>query len=371
MTTQEIGRLGSHPEAAGEQVEQTEPRVTRKASAGPAVDRAAFRRYAVALATHNRWEPWAEFADLAWRHLSPRRPPHGAEKCARCQLHKAWVTAEAARFHDHQVGYAAELQSASAAAMATYGRIAPATAIAVARQAEQAAATRVPDAPTPAAVDTATRHVGREHDTYDEDGRQRVSDSLGAWQLSRAAVLEELDMLGLVGTVVRTDQDVPLGEHEADLAGLVRLHTTDGPPEPSLPAWAWRGQGVYARHALQMMAQHRLMPAAGLPTGLRAFCGQYTNNPHHPSWTDHIIAWQDDDGLPVLTVEPYRDDPAQLADEVRTYVDREGLPLMVNGPHPGIWNEGTVLVILHYDEAPVLPAERRVYDGLVARMVAA
>ncbi|MGH3374748.1 MAG: hypothetical protein ACRDP6_08415, partial [Actinoallomurus sp.] len=65
-------------------------------------------------------------------------------------------------------------------------------------------------------------------------------------------------------------------------------------------------------------------------------------------------------GEPVLTVEPYGhlQDPDGLMRRVRGYLQAHGLPLTADGPHPGVWNDGTVLVMLRHDgEATPLAAD--------------
>ena len=291
---------------------------------------ADFRRYAAGAAVRGTWIPWAEFADRAWRDLSHRRKPHNSPKCDKCQLY-AW---------DRRELDAGGLVSSAARAEL------PAEEI--------------------TALDAAWRHVIHETETYDREGRRRVGDSLGAWRAGREPALAELGELGLTGTVVRVDDDVPLGEHEADLAGLVRLHPAGSDLQPpSLPAWAW-GRDTLARYALRMLGEHGLTVCGEIPTDLRGFCGQHTEDPPRPHWTDHAHTWSEY-GAPVLTVEPYSyaEDPQRLVREVQAYLSEEDLPLEVAGPYPGVWYEGTTLVILRYDgDRYPLPAECGRYDGL-------
>ncbi|GIF71899.1 hypothetical protein [Asanoa siamensis] len=355
----------------------TQDKDTRPEASRPGVNEtllAEFRRYAVALAANDTWVPWAEFAEKVWLYLAPRRKAHDTAKCARCQVHTNWVAAISEQFHERRRVYDEEWRNVTARSVAKYGDhpLSFGQRALLSREVDAATRERVPDPTPPALLDAASRHVAREQE-YDQDGRRRIDDSLGAWRQVRGFVLSQLFELGLTGTVVRTDCDRHLAEHEADLSGLVRLHTADGPPESSLPSWAWHGRDTHAKHALRMMANYGLMPA-NVPTGLRGFCGQHTAKPDSPVWMDHVNGWLDEEELPVLTVEPYghTDNPLLLAAEIAAYIEEQALPLVVDEPRPGLWNDSTTLVILRYDpEAPVITAERRVYSPLTQRMESA
>jgi hypothetical protein len=201
--------------------------------------------------------------------------------------------------------------------------------------------------------------------------QREARDTLAGWRHVRDRVLEELASLGLTGVVVRSDGEQPaIGEHEADIAGLVRVYV-DGPqrrPEPvPMPASLWHSRDRRNRHALQMLATHNLILADDrIPSRLRAFCGQSALSNHEtpPDWQDHVHTWTDNDGDPVLTVEPYyrTEDPTRLVAEITRELADGELPLVVEGPHPGVWSAATVLVLLRYDlQAAPLPAEHWVW----------
>jgi hypothetical protein len=182
-----------------------------------------------------------------------------------------------------------------------------------------------------------------------------VNDSVQKWRKCRAPVLAELGELGLAATVERTDQAVPVEEHEADLAGLVRLHLpsdSDSPRgDPPQTDYEWR------------MARIGLVPCRGLPKSLRGFCGQFTapieKEPEPsdyvpPNWLDHAHTWINGDGDLVLIAEPYEFDPLNVVQ------DLQHLPLTLDGPYPGVWNDGTTqLALLWNPDADVLAAEHR------------
>lgn len=203
----------------------------------------------------------------------------------------------------------------------------------------------------------------------DLTNRAEVEDSLGAWRKAREATLTELAMLGLTATVERTDRSIALGGHEADLAGLVRLHLPLAEP-PNPCGWLDATRTAYAE---RMHHNHGLTRCEGLPRSLRCFCGQTEPAMRRrwpgdrvvgplgellggtePPWMDHTQAWLDVEGLPVLTTEPYQlDNPLAVTRELND------LPLHVE-VHPGLWNDHTTLIILRWncDETP-LPAEAK------------
>ncbi|PZS15532.1 MAG: hypothetical protein DLM57_12505 [Pseudonocardiales bacterium] len=200
---------------------------------------------------------------------------------------------------------------------------------------------------------------------------RRADNSLEAWGHVRERVLGELSELGLDAHVVRTDGETPeLGEHEADLAGLVRLYPDRGPwsPEPlSVPSSVWYSRDTYARHALRMLGEHGLVLAdERIPRRPRSFCGQSALSNHEVQadrW-DHVHSWVGVGDEPALTVAPYNHagDPRALMTIVRDYVRAEQLPLVAAGPYPGVWHESTTLVVLRYDTAAApLQAEHAVW----------
>jgi hypothetical protein len=217
-------------------------------------------------------------------------------------------------------------------------------------------------------VDTARRYLAP---------TRVVGNTLNAWAVVRERVLAELNGLELAGIVVRTDGEQPeLAEHEADLAGLVRIYPADGDlaPEPvGLPASVWRGRRHCDRHALRMLTQHDLVLADNhIPSRPRAFCGQFAwsdqgiGRAHAalPDWWDHARGWADSADGPVLTVEPYNyaDDPGRLRGDVAAWLEHEQLPLVADGPYPGVWHDSATLIMLRYDvqRAP-LPPEHSVW----------
>ena len=206
------------------------------------------------------------------------------------------------------------------------------------------------------------------------------------WRRLRERVLAGLDGLGLAATVVRTDGAAPLADHLADQAGLVRVHRRGqgwAPAHPSLPGWTWFADGQEAQHARRMLAHHGLLSMRGsIPTSLRQFCGQRADHQcldtdwtsvaggtmqrvaeldFMGDWFDHVRTWIDRDSQPVLTLEPYG--RTLVADDFVAWlharlVDTARLPLLIDGPHPGMWSDRTTLVILRQNpETGVLPAE--------------
>jgi hypothetical protein len=75
--------------------------------------------------------------------------------------------------------------------------------------------------------------------------------------------------------------------------------------------------------------------------------------PVRVGWLDHVRTWLDRWGDPVLTAEPYDHfDPLSVVRDV------EGLPLVFDGPHPGLWNDRTALLMWRWDpDAESLPAD--------------
>jgi len=177
----------------------------------------------------------------------------------------------------------------------------------------------------------------------------QVTDSVKAWRRARPLVLRELADLGLTATIERTDGPVPIEEHEADLAGLVRLRAIDGAEAAAAPPELRPTERAYAE---RMAERWDLHPHRGLPTSVRGFCGQSAPF-ERPGWTDHAHTWADSYGDPVLTVEPYTfGDPAAVVRELAE------LPLLVDGPYFGVWHDATKLLVLRWDpDAEVLPAD--------------
>lgn len=163
-----------------------------------------------------------------------------------------------------------------------------------------------------------------------------AGETVAAWRAVRARVLGVLAALGLTATVVRTDRSVPLARHDARLAGLVVVHPAGTPADP---AHAEPGGVEHACRA-HMAAMYGFTPADGLPTDLRGFCGQAARY-KRPPWADHARTWLDRAGDPVLSVEAYPGayDPTAIVD------DLDGLPLLVDGPHPGFRNGSTLLLL--------------------------
>lgn len=191
------------------------------------------------------------------------------------------------------------------------------------------------------------------------------------WRNLRNPVLLALNELGLTATVRRVDQDVPLADHHADLGGLVIVH------RPRQPNVRYTCEGLSDRESAYrwaMREQHGLRPHDGLPDTPRAFVGQVLTEDSHghlvtvesqPRWFDRTRTWLDDDGLPVLTSEPYLN-AVRGIDRISRY-DLEGaaarrgqyrcpdpIPVTIT-THPGVWNDGTSLVIMRWtanSEAP-------------------
>lgn len=217
-----------------------------------------------------------------------------------------------------------------------------------------------------------------------------IGDSTATWRKVRPEVTAALEACGLVATVERTDGPVPVAEHYADLAGLVRVAL--GGVSPVVPRV---GRGAAEEAYRRRMADgYGLTPCDGLPTSLRGFSGQYSTahryepasvtawSPvrgdyetftHKPDgsatagsvtpilapvrvgWLDHVRTWLDRYGDPVLTAEPY-----DHFDPLTVVRDVEGLPLHLDGPHPGVWNDRTALLIWRWDpDAAPLPADHR------------
>lgn len=193
--------------------------------------------------------------------------------------------------------------------------------------------------------------------------RSKAVDRRTQWYDVRDSVLLSLSRLELAAEVRVTSEPVaiPLEEHFPHLAGLVHVSAeSDFMWVPPIPAELLTGSTRKARHAQAVFARHGLLPAEGrVPTGLYAFCGQRGGeNGTAGGMLDHRRSWVTDMGEPVLTVEPYAENPAQAADALRALVEYERLPLRVDGPHPGLWSETTTLLILRHDNtAPPLPAE--------------
>lgn len=183
-----------------------------------------------------------------------------------------------------------------------------------------------------------------------------------AWRRVRPSVLAGLAELGLEADVVRTDGVVPLAEHYADLAGLVVVRPKD--------RGAVRGQGgdrdeAELAYAGRMFEVYGWMPADELPTDLCGFCGQHAPY-RRPGYLDHVRAWWDPWGEPVLTAEPYRD--ALVNGQGLALIKATAsLPVTVD-VESGLWTSdpgATSLIMFRYDpDAEVLPAVKtRVIAG--------
>lgn len=342
-------------------------------------DSGAFRRYATSVALSGEWIPWSEFVASCWAHLVRDSPVTAADR------------------------------RSAAKTLAGFDR----DAGGLWRPTVKAADGRPEGRPADdAELDDVRAEYVRAWAEGARDRRTSVEDEVGAWRMTRPAVLTELDALGLAATVERTDGPLALADHEADLAGLVRVHRAGGTATNVTEPHA---DSTVAAYRARMAERFGLVPADGIPRSLRGFCGQtsptgtHTVRPvvvdvkaapgtlgactatwrlsakgvretdcstcgrremrcpgrpvetvrgtvwrgYRPSWMDHTHAWLDRDGDPVLTTEPYAGfDPM---DVVR---DLEGLPLTAWAVRPGLWNDGTVLVMLRWDpDAEVLPAE--------------
>jgi hypothetical protein len=196
-------------------------------------------------------------------------------------------------------------------------------------------------------------------------------DTVGKWHAIRDQALMTLSTLGLEATVTRTDHrdPVPLEGHFADLAGLVHVHREDWDYAfaPAIPSQTLVSTGSWEVHALRMLSTFRLVSVRDLvPTGLRAFCGQYDDAGGDllggAEWRDHLRVWTSVDGRPAMSVEPYNftDNPSRLVEAIRATVANHALPLSVDGPYPGLWNERTVLAFIrHEGQGRCLPAVRQ------------
>lgn len=96
-------------------------------------------------------------------------------------------------------------------------------------------------------------------------------DPVAVWRKVREPVLENLDRLGLVVIVERTDGETSIERHAADLAGLVRVHRRGATPRPLAPE---RTGLVIETYRRRMAELHGLLPDDSLPTTLRGFVGQ-------------------------------------------------------------------------------------------------
>lgn len=204
---------------------------------------------------------------------------------------------------------------------------------------------------------------------YRLTNRVKVTDSVGAWRKARERAITEIAALGLAATVERTDGSAPLGEHPADLSGLVRFHSPFDPHIVAIPREPLCHQLQFHVDYFKRVADtHGLVYHSGLPNTPRGICGQvadYGLDAHiEPAWLDHPYTWLDQDNQPVLTAEPYSFDPAQVVKDLAE------LPLTVE-VHPGLWNTGTTLIKMHWDcEASRLTAEHRIVKRALADLIA-
>jgi hypothetical protein len=267
-----------------------------------------FRQYLVGTTAAGAWRSWADFTDRGWYDLVRAEPPSALVRRARKSAERTF----------------AEMWPGEAPCEKTLANLAR---------------------------------------SYIDD-RLGVEDSLDAWRLAREKVLAELNALGLTATVERTDRAVPIEEHEADLAGLVRLH----PPGWDTPVPRSDRDRTQQDYARRMTERHALIPHDGLPSSPREFCGQHAAYVYG-GWLDHVRTWLGPDGYPVLTTEPYDHfDPAQVVRALG------GVPLVLDVA-PGVWHEATTLIMLRWDpDADVLPAinwrYRDVAPGFTERVVA-
>ena len=313
--------------------------------------RESFRRYVRHAAVTGQWLVWAEFAERAWRDLTRAvQEGRALANATHCANHS-----EARREVEHELDdlglrfHGGISPPSRCFTTALNGANLPGNAAFAAQIAREAQAMAIYEAQTKANnqyEDELSRRMmcARAEHPWTPPARTVVKDSIGAWRKARKHVLSELEALGLAATVERTDGPVALDEHEADLAGLVRFHAP-GDDRPSVPVID------DTDYSVQMAEVYRFTPHDGLPTTLRGFCGQFAKY-RRLAWMDHAHAWLDHHGTPVLTVEPYQFDPAEVVH------DLDGLPLCLDGLYPGVWSARTTLLIFRWDrERFLLTAE--------------
>lgn len=181
---------------------------------------------------------------------------------------------------------------------------------------------------------------------------------LRTWRTVRTRVQAALADLQLECSVFSSAEGLQtLRQHDMGVAGLVVVHR--GELEGGLPWPRHEPTDAHtAAYRARMFAAHGLIPHPGLPRTLREFLGQHAGYAS-ASWLDHVMGWLDRNGEPVLTCEPYRhgDGPGltqEQAEEVLAGID--GLPLDLTAAE-GVWNDGTVLLILRMtcDPLPAVP----------------
>lgn len=267
-----------------------------------------FRRYVVNAAITGEWIPWAEFADRAWFDLVKSAPVSAAT----LRQAKAWAQKQYAEWGESY------LEGLCAS-------VTPPWALP-----EMSAAWLV--------------------EMRLEDYAQ-MDDSISAWRACRELVLNELSALGLTATIERTDESVAIASHEADVAGLVRFHIPGDSEAKAPPEFTG---GIRRDYIARMATAHGFVPHGGLPRSIRGFCGQFEQGHSKPAWMDHTMTWIDPHGNPVLTAEPYAFDPLEVAKDVSV------LPLLLEGPYSGVWNDSTTLLVMRWDpDSPTLPSENR------------
>lgn len=188
------------------------------------------------------------------------------------------------------------------------------------------------------------------------DGRSVswTDDSRALWRPVRRQIIKRMRVLGLQGTVIRTDGREKLEEHDGALAGHVVLHPVG--EEPGVPVE--RVNPFVAAWQSRMYLAHQLTPLPGMEKSLRGFCGQHAPDERRGGLLDHVGTWLDADGQPTLTFEPYGID--YRTTELTALVKRlSALPVTVDGPLPGVWAETASLFIVKGDpHEEVLPAVR-------------
>lgn len=341
---------GIEPSAAGQSAGDADvPRQRGAARYG----RESFRRYVAGAAAAGEWLVWAEFAERAWRDLT--RWSQYTRALANATDHAKFGEARQRAERelkdlglDWQGGISPPGQffTSMVNGMDWPGKAAFAdqfaTQLASESEALETYQARAKANEEYRAVFAERMAHARAQNPWTVLSKTVVQDSVGAWRKAREHVLGELETLGLAATVMCTDGPVALEEHEADLAGLVWFQGSDCPS---------RGAAEDSDYSERMAQTHGLIAHGGLPTTLRGFCGQFAEY-RRPSWMDHACTWLDCHGEPVLSVEPYQFDPAEVV------TDLDELPLCLDGPYPGIWDDRTTLLMFRWNsEAAVLPAE--------------
>lgn len=97
-----------------------------------------------------------------------------------------------------------------------------------------------------------------------------------------------------------------------------------------------------------MFELHGLEHDPDVPVSLTEFAGEVTEQ-HRFDWLDRVCGWRDEDGQVVLTCEPY-DHVREPKNALALLQDVAKLSLVAD-VHPGVWNDGTVLLMFRRSAA--------------------